>query len=197
MSVLARLGMPAFKAGGVPAIADEDWRLEVAGLCESPAVYTLAQVAAWPQSQVDARLTSVSGFSLRALWQGVSWPDFLAIARPTAQASHATFVSWGGVYQTTVSLADLARPRTLLCLAVEGQALERVYGGPLRMIVPCLYGYKSAKWLAKIVFEDRMRGGYWEDRGYSRSGQIEPGWTFDLNTRQRRPIAGGGEVEEF
>lgn len=197
MSVLARLGLPAFKAGGVPTVPDEQWRLEVAGLSDAPAVHTLADVAAWPQGQANARLTSVSGFSVRALWQGVAWADFLSVAAPRAQATHVTFFSHGGVYQTNVSLRDLARPHTMLCTAVDGEPLERLYGGPLRMVVPCLYGYKSAKWLVKIVFEDRARGGYWEDRGYSRSGIIEPGDTLDINTRQVRPIAGGGEVTEF
>lgn len=197
MTVLSRMGMPAFRAGGMPNIPDSQWTLNVRGMVESPQTYTLDQIRSWPQSDINARLTSVSGFSLRALWQGVTWPDFLEIAKPLPEATHATFISHGGGYETTVSLADLARPRTLLCLEVEGEPLERLYGGPLRMIVPCLWGYKSAKWLAAIEFGDHMRGGYWEDRGYTREGSIEPGNTIDINTRQSRPIKGGGEVTEF
>ena len=197
MTVLSRLGMPAFRAGGMPKIPDSQWKLEVGGMVRSPAVYTLEDIRSWPQESVNARLTSVSGFSVRTLWQGVAWPVFLEMAGPLPEATHATFISYGGGYETTVSLDDLARPRTILCLDVEDEPLERLYGGPLRMIVPCLWGYKSAKWLARIEFGDHMRGGYWEDRGYSRDGVIETGRTLDINTRQSRPIKGGGEVTEF
>lgn len=196
MSLLTELRVPAFKNGGMPGEPDEALGLEVLGLTARPAAYNLAEVRAWPQGEVDARLTSVSGFSVRVMWQGVLWRDFLAVAQPLPRATHATFTAHGGGYSTTVPLTDLARPRVLLCLAVGGQPLERLYGGPLRMVIPNLWGYKSCKWLASVEFTDHMRGGFWEDRGYTRHGRIEPGVTLDLNTGQRRPI-NGGEVTEF
>jgi DMSO/TMAO reductase YedYZ molybdopterin-dependent catalytic subunit len=64
------------------------------------------------------------------------------------------------------------------------------------MVIPNLWGYKSCKWLGKIEFINQEEGGYWEDRGYTRSGLIESGITFDMNTKTRRPIK-GGEVTEF
>jgi DMSO/TMAO reductase YedYZ molybdopterin-dependent catalytic subunit len=64
------------------------------------------------------------------------------------------------------------------------------------MVIPNLWGYKSCKWLGRIDFIDQMEGGYWEDRGYTRSGMIESGFTLDINTKARRPIK-GGEVTEF
>ena len=70
----------------------------------------------------------------------------------------------GGGYSTTVSLSDLDHPKVLLVYGLEGEALERAYGGPLRMVIPQLYGYQSAKWLSRIEIVDSMRGGYWEDR---------------------------------
>ncbi|MFH2127731.1 MAG: molybdopterin-dependent oxidoreductase, partial [Pseudomonadota bacterium] len=73
---------------------------------------------------------------------------------------------------------------------------ETDFGGPLRMLVPHLWGYKSAKWLAGVTLGDKMLGGFWEDRGYTREGIIEPGVTLDLNSGQRRAIR-GGEVTEF
>ncbi len=196
MSILTRLNLPIFRAGGVPGTSEADWRLEVDGLVAAPRSFTLDQIRALPQSEVDARLTSVSGFSVRARWQGVLWRDFIQELTLQAGASHATFTSMGGGYTTTVSLADLDHPRVMLVLAVEGEPLERDYGGPLRMFIPHLWGYKSAKWLAGITFGERMLGGYWEDRGYPRQALIEPGVTLDMNTRQRRAIR-GGEVTEF
>jgi len=196
MSVLTRLRLPRFTAGGMPETSETDWRLTVDGLVAAPREYSLEDIQALPQSEVNARLTSVSGFSVRALWQGVLWRDFLAGIELRPTASHATFTSQGGRYTTTVSLADLDHPRVMLVLGVEGEPLERDYGGPLRMLIPHLWGYKSAKWLAGITLGESMLGGYWEDRGYPREAPIEPGMTLDINTGQRRPIK-GGEVTEF
>jgi DMSO/TMAO reductase YedYZ molybdopterin-dependent catalytic subunit len=197
VSLLSRLNTPAFSAGGVPPDPDpQRWELAVTGLVSQPRRFSLAELKKMPQTTVDARLTSVSGFSVRAPWQGVLWRHFLAQLSPDPEATHATFVSYGRNYTTTVSLADLDHPRVLLCYAVGGEPLEVTYGGPLRMFIPHLYGYKSAKWLVEVEFTDRMRGGYWEDRGFSRQARIEPGEVLDVNTGQRRRIT-GGEVTEF
>jgi DMSO/TMAO reductase YedYZ molybdopterin-dependent catalytic subunit len=196
VTILSELGMPVFAAGGHQSIDPADYRLEVTGLVAEGRVFTLEEIRALPQTTVDARLTSVSGFSLRADWQGVLWRDFLTRLEPLAGATHATFVSYGGGYSTTVALADLDHPRTMLCLGVNGEPLEEAYGAPVRMLIPQLWGYKSAKWLRTVELTDHMRGGYWEDRGYPADGRIQPGRTLDLNTRQRRPIS-GGEVTEF
>jgi DMSO/TMAO reductase YedYZ molybdopterin-dependent catalytic subunit len=197
MSVLSELGLPAFTAGGRPEVDLDRYTVTVTNLDGQVKELGLEEIKSLPSSDVDARLTSVSGFSVRALWQGCLWRDFLDFLGDFApKAGYATFTSQGGGYDTTVALDDLDHPRTLLCWAVGGQPLEFDYGGPLRMVIPQLYGYKSAKWLAAVDFVDRMQGGYWEDRGYSRSGVIEPGHTLDLNTRTRRPIS-GGEVTDF
>ncbi|MCB2190962.1 MAG: molybdopterin-dependent oxidoreductase [Deltaproteobacteria bacterium] len=196
MSFMSQHRMPAFSAGGRPSIGPDEWRLAVDGMVAGEREYALAELKAMPQSEVDARLTSVSGFSLRARWQGVLWRDFLKQLQLEPEASHTTFTSQGGGYTTTLSLKDLDHPRVMLVMGVEGEPLELDYGGPLRMLVPHLWGYKSAKWLAGITFGDKMLGGFWEDRGYTREGIIEPGVTLDLNSGQRRAIR-GGEVTEF
>ncbi len=196
MSILSRLKTPVFSAGGMPEIDFERYRLHVVGHVEKEESFTWEEIMDLPKSQVDARLTSVSGWSVRAKWEGILWRDFVGVIRPTKQATHATFSSFGGAYETTVALVDLDHPRVILVYAVEGEPLEREYGGPLRMVIPNLYGYKSCKWLETITLTDTMEGGYWEDRGYTRSGTIEPGTTLDVNTGARRPIS-GGEVTEF
>lgn len=196
MSYMSQLRMPAFSAGGRPTIGPDEWLLTVDGMVAQKREYGLEDIKAMPQSEVDARLTSVSGFSLRARWQGVLWHDFLAGLEPAPGASHATFTSQGGGYTTTVSLKDLDHPRVMLVLGVQDEPLDLDFGGPLRMLVPHLWGYKSAKWLAGVTFGDKMLGGFWEDRGYTREGLIEPGVTLDLNSGQRRAIR-GGEVTEF
>jgi DMSO/TMAO reductase YedYZ molybdopterin-dependent catalytic subunit len=196
VSILTRLNTPHFSAGGRPDLNPEEYMLQVTGLKAEPREFTWSELTNFSLSRIDARLTSVSGWSVRAAWEGVLWRDFMAQVQPSAEADHATFTSAGGGYQTTISLEDLDHPRVLICWAVEGEPLETDYGGPVRMIVPHLYGYKSAKWLTGIEFCVGMRGGYWEDRGYTTSGVIEPGFSLDVNTGQKRPIK-GGEVTEF
>jgi DMSO/TMAO reductase YedYZ molybdopterin-dependent catalytic subunit len=195
VSRLADLKVPVFLAEGKPRVDYAEWRLQVGGLTDNPRSLSLADVKALPFSRVDARLTSVSGWSVRVVWEGVLFTDFLKEFQLQADASHVTFSSIGG-YDSTLALADLEHPRVLLCYAVEGEPLEIEYGGPCRMVVPSLWGYKSVSCLARIEFTDSMKGGYWEDRGYPREAIIEPGMTLDINTHQHRRIK-GGEVTEF
>ena len=195
MSRLARMKVPIFLAEGKPAIDYEAWRLKVEGLVAEPKILSLADIQALPFSRVDARLTSVSGWSVRVIWEGVLFTDFQSALRLKPEATYATFSSVGG-YDSTVSLRDLNHPRVLLCYAVEGEPLEIEYGGPVRLVAPNLWGYKSVSCLGRIEFTEQMKGGYWEDRGYPRDAQIEPGSTLDINTHQHRKIR-GGEVTEF
>lgn len=196
MSILADLKMPVFKSGGMPQISPASYALVVKGLVAEPAAHGFNDIMSWPVSTINARLTSVSGFSIRANWQGVAWADFLQIASPAPEASHATFQSVGNGYATTVALADLAAPHVLLCHHVDNAPLDQAYGAPLRMVIPNLWGYKSCKWLGAITFGSKMLGGFWEDRGYPREGYIEAGQTLDINTRTRRRH-GPGEIEDF
>jgi DMSO/TMAO reductase YedYZ molybdopterin-dependent catalytic subunit len=195
MSRLTDLRVPVFLAEGKPQVDYASWRLQVNGLISNPRILSLTDIKALPFSRVDARLTSVSGWSVRVIWEGVLFTDFLKEFALQPGASHVTFSSIGG-YDSTVSLTDLEQPRVLLCYAVEGEPLEIEYGGPCRMIVPNLWGYKSVSCLARIEFTDSMKGGYWEDRGYTREAIIEPGMTLDINTHQHRRIK-SGEVTEF
>ena len=196
MSILKDLGVPVFKAGGMPAIDLHTYVLSLGGLVEKEYVFSWKEILAMPRSIVNCRLTSVSGWSVRADWEGIKWNDFLKQISFRSEANHVRFNTMGGGYTTVVSCKDLEHPRVLLAYGVNGEPIEPEYGGPLRMVIPNLWGYKSCKWLGRIDFIDQMEGGYWEDRGYTRSGIIEPGLTLDVNTKTRRPIL-GGEILDF
>ncbi len=196
MSILKDLGVPAFKAGGMPVIDLQSYLLSVGGLVKEERYFSWQEILAMPKSRVNCRLTSVSGWSVRADWEGIKWNNFLKQILIDAKTNYVRFTSVGEGYSTAVSLKDLGNPRVLLAYGVNGDPIETEYGGPLRMVIPNLWGYKSCKWLGKIEFINQEEGGYWEDRGYTRSGLIEPGFTFDINTKTRRPIK-GGEVTEF
>jgi len=196
MSILKDLGVPIFKAGGMPLIDLNTYVLSVGGLVKEGRHFSWQEILALPKSLVNCRLTSVSGWSVRADWEGVRWSDLLKQISVLPEGNHVRFTTVGGSYTTVVRCQDLEHPRVLLAYGVNGESIEPEYGGPLRMVIPNLWGYKSCKWLGKIDFIDQMEGGYWEDRGYTRSGMIEPGFTLDINTKTQRPIK-GGEVIEF
>jgi len=196
MSTLKDLGVPIFKAGGMPTVDRSAYVLSVGGLVKEARQWSWKEMMAMPNSRVNCRLISVSGWSVRADWDGIKWGDFLKQMFIQNEARYVRFTSVGENYTTAVALKDLENPRVLLAYGVKGEPIEAEYGGPLRMVIPNLWGYKSCKWLGKIDFLDQMEGGYWEDRGYTRSGTIEPGYTLDINTRTRRPIP-GGEVVDF
>jgi DMSO/TMAO reductase YedYZ molybdopterin-dependent catalytic subunit len=196
MSILKDLDVPIFKAGGMLAIDLKNYVLSVGGLVKEKRSFSWKDILAMPKSRVNSRLTSVSGWSVRADWEGIRWDDFVRQIFFDPEADYVRFSTVGGSYTTVVSIKDLKNPRVLLAYGVNGDWIEPEYGGPLRMVIPNLWGYKSCKWLGEIDFIDQMEGGYWEDRGYTRSGIIEPGFTFDINTKTRRPIK-GGEITEF
>jgi DMSO/TMAO reductase YedYZ molybdopterin-dependent catalytic subunit len=196
MSILAKLNTPVFAAENVLHLDRENFVLRVSGTAGENRSLTLKELqTALPVKTVNSRLTSVSGWSVRADWDGVLWDDFVRYVKPLPSARYALFAS-GSEYTTCVLLADLAGSNSMLAWGVNGEPLEDEYGGPLRMIVPNLWGYKSCKWLVSVSFVEKYVTGYWELRGYSHRGDIEPGETFDVNSQQYRKIP-GGEVTEF
>lgn len=196
MSILAQLKTPVFAAEGVLNLNPSTFRLEVDGLIKQPVSFSLEDLKQqFPHSTVNRRLTSVSGWSVRAEWNGILWHDFCRALDVQERARYVLFASPAG-YSTVVWLKDLASGEALLTWAVGNEPLEAEYGGPLRVVIPQLWGYKSCKWLCKVHFLDKYRTGYWELRGYSHRALIEPGETFDVNSSKYRQIS-GGEVIDF
>ena len=163
---------------------------------EKPVTLTYQEILALPKSIADARLTSVSGWSVRGKWGGVRLADLLALGHPKPQAAHVQFVSHGEIYTTSIPLDVAMKERTLLAYEYEGEPLEVEYGGPVRIFCPYLWGYKSAKSVVAITLEDRSIPGYWEVRGYPDNALIKPRQVLDVNSQRMRRIP-GGEVIEF
>jgi DMSO/TMAO reductase YedYZ molybdopterin-dependent catalytic subunit len=196
MSILKQLNTPVFAAEGVVHLDPKTLILAVDGLASGSRAFSLDQLKGeFPTETVNMRLTSVSGWSVRADWNGVLWHDFIQRVRPLDTARYALFYS-ASEYTTCVLLADLAASHSMLAWGAGGEPLEDEYGGPLRVVVPNLWGYKSCKWLTRISFVEKYVAGYWELRGYTHRGEIEPGETFDVNAQKYRAIP-GGEVTGF
>lgn len=197
MSKLKDLQTPVFWAEGYPGpLSAEGWQIRLDGLVEKPVTLTYEEILALPKSITDARLTSVSGWSVRGQWGGVRLSDLLALARPKPEARHAQFISYREIYTTCIPLDVATKERTLMAYEFDGEPLDSTYGGPLRIFCPYLWGYKSAKSVVTITLVDRSIPGFWEVRGYPDHAQIKARQLLDVNTQRQRRIP-GGEVVEF
>jgi DMSO/TMAO reductase YedYZ molybdopterin-dependent catalytic subunit len=102
-------------------------------------------------------------------WEGVSVDALLAVAKPLPSATHVLATSHTG-YTTNLPLDDVAGTKAWVAFAVDGAPLAREHGGPARLLVPHLYFWKSAKWIAGLRLLDHDEAGFWETRGYHDRG---------------------------
>lgn len=197
MSRLKELRTPIFWAEGHPGVLDrETWNVEVAGLCRTPGTFTWRDLTAMPKTIADARLTSVTRFSVRGLWGGVSISDIMSAVEADRTVKYVRFWSYREIYDTTIPVEIACGVRTLLAYEFDGEYIEEDYGGPVRGFCPYLWGYKSAKSVVKVELTDTYVPGFWEVRGYPDEAHIEAGKVRDMNSGRTRPIP-AGEVIRF
>jgi len=198
MSILKELNTPIFWAEGHPGkLNREEWKIEVTGLCDSPHVFTWQELQMMPKTIADARLTSVTRWSVRGNWGGVRLADILERVHADSIVKFIRFWSVGYDYDTSIPIDIALKERTLLAYEIDGVYLEEDYGGPVRIFCPYLWGYKSAKSLVKIELMDHYEPGFWEIRGYSDSGDIKAGKVLDVNDNRKIKKIPDGEVIEF
>jgi DMSO/TMAO reductase YedYZ molybdopterin-dependent catalytic subunit len=161
---------PVLDLGQQPMINLETWRLEVRGLVENELTLGWAEFKSLKQSTrvTDIHcVTTWSRFDNR--WEGVATRDLLDLAMPLENATHVMLTSYDG-YTTNLPLADFAAEDAILATAWEGAPITREHGGPMRLVVPHLYFWKSAKWLRRIELMAGDRPGFWEQNGYHMYG---------------------------
>lgn len=161
---------PVLDLGTHPNLNPKDWRLSVEGLVSTPTVFALADLQAIPPFEVTADIHCVTAWSrLDNRWRGVATRDLIAEVRPHDEARFVIVKSHDG-YTTNLSADWLYETDSLLATHWEGKPLTREHGGPVRLVVPALYFWKSAKWIRSIRFVARDVKGFWEARGYHEVG---------------------------
>ncbi|MEJ2479117.1 MAG: molybdopterin-dependent oxidoreductase [Acidihalobacter sp.] len=154
-------------ANGYPNIDPTSFRLRIEGLVDHPLELTLAQLEALDQVRERRTFTCVTGWSVpNVLWTGVRPQTLLELAGAHAGATHLIFHSGDGVYVDQLSMEQAHRPGVLLAHRLDDAPLPREGGYPLRLVVPPMYGYKSVKWVNRIVVADHGVTGTWERYGY-------------------------------
>lgn len=198
MHKLATLNTPIFWAEGHPGTLSRDkWTVEITGSCDKPHTFTWDELLALPQSEVQGRLTSVTRWSVGGYWKGVALSTLLKEVGMQPSCKFIRFWSVGKVYDTSIPLEIALREKSLLAHSFDGELLTEDYGGPVRAFIPYLWGYKSAKSVVKIELMDYYVPGFWEQRGYTDSAEIEPGLCRDINEGGKIKEIPGGEVTGF
>src|SRR3954447_7398531 len=137
---------PVLDLGEQPDIGVERWRLDVFGTVDNPVSWDWSQFQQLPQTQDVSDIHCVTSWSrYDNRWDGVRAQDVLDIVMPKADARFVLLHAYDG-YTTNITLDDFAAENTILAYRWQGEPLSREHGGPVRLVVPHRYFWKSAKW---------------------------------------------------
>ena len=169
--------------GGVEEQTDAGYRLTVTGMVERPGRHSLTELRAMPQTDLVRDFQCVTGWRVPDVpWTGVPLAHLLDLSGPSPEATAVRLTSFDGTYTESLTLAQARRPDVLVALQMLGGPVSHDHGGPVRLYVAPMYGYKSLKWLSGIELTRDVVPGYWEERGYAVDG-----WVGSTNGRDDDP----------
>jgi len=163
-------GWPVLHYGSVPNADLARWTFRTFGLVDAPAEWTWADMSVMPRAGVRCDIHCVTRWSkFDNLFTGIPVREVLARIKPQAAAKFVIVHSEGG-FTTNLSLEDLNRDDAVLATHHNATPLTADHGAPMRLVIPHLYFWKSAKWIRGFEFTDRNRPGFWERNGYHMRG---------------------------
>ncbi|MGZ6195604.1 MAG: sulfite oxidase-like oxidoreductase [Candidatus Binataceae bacterium] len=175
---------PVLSYGPTPRFNPQKWDFRVLGLVEEQLRFSYQEFRALPLSRQRADFHCVTTWSkLDNLWEGVRVVDLMTRVRLKPEARYVVVHCDGG-YTTNLPLEEFVDEDVMLAWRHDGRDLEPDHGWPLRLVVPKLYGWKSAKWVRAIEFSFEDRRGFWEVRGYH--NHADP-WTQERYSFQEDP----------
>ncbi len=161
---------PVLDLGIQPVLNRDEWRLAVDGAVDNPLHWDWPAFMAQPQVEDMSDIHCVTQWSrYDNRWQGVATVHVAEAAQVQSGVTHVVLHGYDG-YTTNVRLDHFIAPGCLLAHSHDGQPITREHGGPVRVIIPQYYLWKSAKWLKRIEFLTSDRPGFWEVRGYHNEG---------------------------
>ncbi len=164
------LKWPILHTGGVPHFAPTSWDFKISGLVEEPLRLSWQEFHALPKTEVTSDFHCVTRWSrLDNLWKGVLFTEVLKRVTLKPGTTFALIQAEEG-YCANVPLQDLQRPNVLFAFEHDGEPLSVDHGGPVRLVVPHLYAWKSVKWVRGFMLLDHDRPGFWERNGYHAYG---------------------------
>ncbi len=161
---------PVLHYGKVPYIDISDWMFTISGLVEEERMLNYEEFTSLPQVKVFSDVHCVTGWSkLNNLWEGVSTSVIKELVNILPEAKFVMVHSVGD-FTTNLSLSDFFAPDVLFAIKHNDEPLTPPHGYPVRLVVPRLYFWKSAKWVIGMEFIEKDRRGFWESRGYHNHG---------------------------
>ena len=161
---------PVLTAEVTPDLPTSMWTFRVEGLVSEPMTWTWDEIHELPEATYEGAIHCVTTWSKFDMsWAGVAVDTLLAIAQPLPSATHVLAFSHTG-YTTNLPLADVTGGQAWVAWEVDGAPLPVEHGGPARLLVPHLYFWKSAKWIAGLRVLDHDEQGFWERYGYHDRG---------------------------
>ena len=161
---------PVLTFGPIQSIDLDKWRFRIFGLVDEEVTLDWKQFMDLEKTTLDAEFHCVTQWSrLQNTWEGIAFTEVMKLVKLGPGASHVMVHCYGG-YTTNMSLEVATDNDVLYAYKHDGAALEADHGGPLRLVVPKRYGWKSAKWVNGIEFMAKDAPGFWEVRGYHMEG---------------------------
>ena len=170
--------------GTLPSEPTDKWRLTVDGLAGTPYTIGWDDLLAMPPVELTKDFQCVTGWRVpQVKWKGVRLADILAKAAPQAAATAVEIESFDGAYTESLTLDQARRADVIVAYELDGKPISSAHGGPVRLYVAPMYGYKSLKWLQRITLVARPERGYWERQGYDVDA-----WIGKSNGRSDQPV---------
>jgi DMSO/TMAO reductase YedYZ molybdopterin-dependent catalytic subunit len=161
---------PVLHVGDVPTYAPGEWNLAVGGLVNNSFTLTFEELTALPSVTLTTDIHCVTKWSkFDTVWRGVKLKDLLDTAGIQSDATHVMGVAEYG-YTANLPLEDALRDESMVVWEYDGEPIEPIHGGPVRLLVPNLYFWKSPKWLRGIELMNADKPGFWERNGYHMYG---------------------------
>ena len=161
---------PVLSYGTIPKIDLKEWRFRVYGLVHHEMVFTWEEFIALPEVAITRDFHCVTQWSrLDNLWEGITFSKLIQQAKPKPEAKYVMTYCYDG-YTANLPLNVLMDEDALFAHSHDGKLLEPEHGGPLRLVVPSRYGWKSAKWVNGLELMAADKSGFWENLGYHNNG---------------------------
>jgi len=161
-------------SGTYPAIAPGAYRLVVDGLVERRTTFTLADLEAMPRTSLLKDFQCVTGWRVPSVhWEGVRLSEILDAVGVRHSAMALSFESYDGTDTESLTLDQARLPDVIVAYRMLGAPVTTEHGGPVRLYVAPMFGYKSLKWLSAIHLVDQVEPGFWEQNGYPVDGWID------------------------
>lgn len=160
--------------GRNPKISDRRYRLKVSGLVQQPMNFTLEDLKAMPVTSFTKTFQCVTGWKVPDVaWEGVQLSHILETVGPKQGAIGLTFESYDGTDTESLTIDQANLSDVIVAYRMLGAPVTQNHGGPVRLYVAPMFGYKSLKWLSAIRVVDTITPGFWEQNGYPVNGWLD------------------------